>query len=82
MPNHTPSKHRLFRGRGVLGDGLGTLGNSVLGQLAREDQTDRGLNLSRGDGGLLVVGSELGGLSGNALEDVWKRGSVALLDLS
>ena len=30
----------------------------------------RGLDLTRGDGRLLVVGSELGGLSGDALEDV------------
>lgn len=30
----------------------------------------RGLDLSRGDGGLLVVCGELGSLSGNALEDV------------
>lgn len=30
----------------------------------------RGLDLSGRDGGLLVVGSKLGGLSGNALEDV------------
>ena len=61
---------RLFRGRGVLGDGLGTLRDGVLGQLTGEDETDRGLDLSGRDGGLLVVGGELGGLSGNALEDV------------
>lgn len=30
----------------------------------------RGLDLPGGDGGLLVVGSELGGLGGDALEDV------------
>jgi hypothetical protein len=30
----------------------------------------RGLDLARRDGGLLVVGSELGGLGGDALEDV------------
>jgi len=33
-------------------------------------QNSRGLDLTRGDGGLLVVGSELGSLSGDALEDV------------
>lgn len=42
----------------------------MLGQLTGEDEADRGLDLSGGDGGLLVVGGELGGLSGNALEDV------------
>ena len=31
---------------------------------------DGGLDLSGGDGGLLVVCSELGGLSGDTLEDV------------
>jgi hypothetical protein len=30
----------------------------------------RSLNLSGADGGLLVVGSELGGFGGNALEDI------------
>jgi hypothetical protein len=34
----------------------------------------RGLDLSGRDGGLLVVGSKLGGLSGNALEDVVDEG--------
>ena len=43
----------------------------MLGQLTRQDEADRGLDLTRGDGGLLVVGGKLGGLSGNALEDVW-----------
>jgi hypothetical protein len=42
----------------------------VLGKLTGEDQTNGGLNFPRGDGGLLVVGSKLGGLSGDTLEDV------------
>lgn len=42
----------------------------MLGQLTGEDQTHRSLDLSGRDGGLLVVGGQLGGLSGNALEDV------------
>jgi hypothetical protein len=42
----------------------------VLGQLAGEDQSYGGLNLTGRDGGLLVVSSKLGSLSGNALEDV------------
>lgn len=36
----TPNQDRLFRGRRVLGDGLGTLRHGVLGQLTRQDQTD------------------------------------------
>ena len=47
----------------------------MLGQLTGEDETDGGLDLPGGDGGLLVVGSKLGGLSGDALEDVWKKSS-------
>ena len=43
----------------------------MLGKFTGEDQADRGLDLARGDGGLLVVGGELGGLSCDALEDVW-----------
>ena len=31
---------RLFRARGVLGDSLGTLRNSVLGQLSGKDEAD------------------------------------------
>jgi len=59
----------LGRGR-VLGDSLGTLGDGVLGELAGEDQAHGGLDLAGGDGGLLVVGCELGGLGCDALEDV------------
>lgn len=71
--NETESKvarqHRLL-GRGELGDRLGTFGDGVLGKLTGEDEADSSLDLSRRDGRLLVVGSELGGLSGDALEDV------------
>ena len=64
----------LFRGRGVLGNGLGALRHGVLGQLTGKDQANGGLDFPRRDGGLLVVGSELGGLGGNALEDVCAMG--------
>lgn len=67
----TSGSRRLFGGGGVLGDGLGALGDGVLGQLAGEDEPHGGLDFARGDGGLLVVGGELGGLGGDALEDVW-----------
>jgi len=61
---------RLLGGRGVLGDGLGALGDGVLGKLTGEDEADGGLDLAGRDGGLLVVGGKLGGLSCDALEDV------------
>jgi hypothetical protein len=67
-PNYQTS--HLFRGRRVLGHSLGAFRNSVLGQLAREDQADRSLDFSGRDGGLLVVGREFGGLGSDALEDV------------
>jgi hypothetical protein len=51
------------------GDGLGALGDGVLGELSGQDESNRGLDLSRGDGRLLVVRGELGGLRGDALYD-------------
>jgi hypothetical protein len=42
----------------------------VLGQLTGEDETDGGLDLPGGDGGLLVVSSQLGGFSSDTLENV------------
>ena len=58
--------------RRVLGDGLRALRDGVLGKLTGEDESDGSLDFSRRDGGLLVVCGKLGGLSGDALEDVWK----------
>jgi len=46
----------------------------VLGKLTRQHKSDRGLDLSRGKGGLLVVLGELSGLSGDSLEDVVDEG--------
>jgi hypothetical protein len=43
----------------------------VFGQFTREDESDRGLDFSRRDGGFLIISSELGGFGGHALEDVW-----------
>ena len=37
----------LFRGGGVLGDGLGALGHGVLGQLAGKNEPYRCLDLTR-----------------------------------
>uniref|UniRef100_A0A453JHP8 Uncharacterized protein n=2 Tax=Aegilops tauschii subsp. strangulata TaxID=200361 RepID=A0A453JHP8_AEGTS len=59
---------------GELGDGLGALGDGVLGELAGEDEAYGGLDLPGGDGGLLVVAGELGGLAGELLEDVVDEG--------
>lgn len=42
----------------------------MLGELTGEDEADRGLNLSGGDGRLLVVRSELASLGCDALEDI------------
>ncbi len=42
----------------------------MLGELTREQETDRGLNLSRSDGVALVVASETASLLSDALEDV------------
>ena len=43
----------VISGRGELGDSLGSLGDSVLRQLARQDQTHSGLDLTRGNSGFL-----------------------------
>ena len=47
---------------GELGDSLGALRYGVLGQLSGQDQADRRLNLTGGDGGLLVVQGQTGSL--------------------
>jgi hypothetical protein len=61
-------------GRGELGNGLGSLRNGVLGKLTRKHEANGGLDLARAQGSLLVVGGELSGLSGDALEDVVDEG--------
>uniref|UniRef100_H9GM54 Histone H2B n=1 Tax=Anolis carolinensis TaxID=28377 RepID=H9GM54_ANOCA len=61
-------------GAGVLGDGLGALRDSVLGQLPRQQEAHRSLNLARGDGRALVVVGQAGGLASDALEDVIHEG--------
>ena len=59
---------------GELGDGLGALGDGVLGELTGKDEADRGLDFPGGKGRLTVVLGELSGLSGNALEGVVDEG--------
>jgi len=51
--------HNLL-GAGVLGDGLGSLRDGVLGQFSGQEKPDRGLDLPGGDGGPLVVVSQAG----------------------
>ena len=57
-------------GAGVLGDGLGSLRDGVLGQLSGKEKSDSSLDLPGGDGGPLVVVSQTGSLSSNTLKDV------------
>ena len=61
-------------GAGVLGHGLGALGDGVLGQLSGEEEPHRGLDLPGGDGGPLVVVGQTGGLGSDPLEDVVDEG--------
>ena len=42
----------------------------MLSKFAREDEADGSLNLSRGDGGSLVVSRELGGFASNTFKDI------------
>lgn len=61
-------------GAGVLGDRLGSLRHSVLGQLSGQEETDCSLDLSGGDGAPPVVVSQSGCLGSDALEDVVHEG--------
>ena len=61
-------------GAGVLGDGLGSLRDGVLGQLSGQEETDSGLDLPGGDGGPLVVVGKTAGLSSDTLKDIIDKG--------
>ena len=65
---------RSLLGALVLGDGLGALGDGVLGELTREDQTHGGLDLAGGHGLALVVHDQAAGLGGDAPEGVANEG--------
>jgi len=65
--------HSLL-GAGVLGDGLGSLRDGVLGELTWQEEPDSGLDFPGGDGGPLVVVGKTAGLSGDALEQVVDEG--------
>ena len=61
-------------GAGVLGDSLGALRDSMLGELSWQKEPDSGLDFSGGDGGPLVIVSKLAGLSSDPLEKVVDKG--------
>lgn len=61
-------------GAGVLCDRLGALGHGVFGELPGQQQPHRGLHLSAGDGGALVVLSQPGRFCGDPLEQVVHEG--------
>jgi len=67
---HQVNQAIALLGGGVLGNSLGALRHSVLGQLTRQEEADGCLDLPASDGGPLVVMGQTRGLSGNALEDV------------
>ena len=60
---------RLF-GACVFSDGLGALADCVLGQLAGKEKANGCLHFAARDGGAAAVVGKLGGLVGDALEDV------------
>merc|ERR1712057_93762 len=64
---------RCLRG-GELGHGLGALRHGMLGELTREDEADGRLDLPGGEGTLLGVAGQAGGLGGDLLEDVTGEG--------
>ena len=57
-----------------LGDGLGAFRDGVLGQLSGEEEANSGLDLSGGQGVLLVVANKLAGLGGDLVEQVVDEG--------
>ena len=63
-------KQYSLLGAGVLGDGLGSLRDGVLGQLTGQEEPDSSLDLPGGDGGPLVVVGKTAGLGGDALKEI------------
>ena len=61
-------------GAGVLGDGLGSFRDGVLGQFTGQQKPDGGLDLPGGDGGPLVVVGQTGSLSSDTFEDIVDEG--------
>ena len=66
-------KSRLLGGL-VLGNSLGSLSDSVLDELTRKEELDCGLDLTGGDGGLLVAVSKTTGLGSDPLKQIVDHG--------
>ena len=58
----------------VLGNSLGSLRDSVLDELTRKEELDCGLDLTGGDGGLLVAVSKTTGLGSDPLKQILGHG--------
>ena len=74
MKKRKENKCSRLLAAGVLGDGLGALRHGVLGQLSGQQQAHGSLDLPTGDGVLLVVVGQAGGLPGDALKDIIHEG--------
>ena len=64
----------LSLGGGELGHCLGALRHGMLGQLARQNEADGGLDLTAGHSRLLAVAGQLCSLGGNFLKLVLAEG--------
>ena len=64
------TSRRFLLRRGVLGNGLSTFRDGMLGQFTREQKSDSSLDLPTGDSRALVVMGQTRSLGSNALEDV------------
>jgi hypothetical protein len=58
----------------VLVEGSGSFSDGVVSEVTWEDELDGSLDVSGGEGGLLLVSGELGGLDSDSLEDVVNEG--------
>ena len=63
-------KEESVPGSLVLGNSLGSLRDSVLDKLTRKEELDCGLDLTGGDGGLLVAVSKTTGLGSDPLKQI------------
>jgi hypothetical protein len=55
---------------GELGHSLGAFRHGVLGKLTRENKTNSSLDFPRRHSGFLVVACQVGGFSGDLIEDI------------
>ena len=63
-------KEELVPGSLVLGNSLGSRRDSVLDEITRKEELDCGLDLTGGDGGLLVAVSKTTGLGSDPLKQI------------